>query len=324
MAERARAYKAGEVVEVRSAAEILATLDDKGELNGVPFMPEMLPFVGRRLQVSSRALKVCCAIGNARMEGVVFLEQLRCSGTAHGGCQARCRILWKEAWLRPAEDWDPKEPVGQEAGDPRLEERVRSNVRPDASGGLEGDFYRCQATEIPRASTAVDWKEPTQYVREVTSGNVGVVHMARVMTRALLRQIGKKLRLIGELPLEPAGTSRVDGERLDLQPGEWVEVRSPTEIGLTLDDDRAHRGLTFTYEMAQHCGGRFRVKRRVDRLIDEGTGRMLELKNDCIELEGLVCTGNRATYLWFCRRDLVPYWREAWLRRTAPPSPLSH
>ena len=188
---------------------------------------------------------------------------------------------------------------------------------PDASGGLEGDFYRCQATEIPRASTAVDWKEPTQYVREVTSGNVGVVHMARVMTRALLRQIGKKLRLIGELPLELAGTSRVDGERLDLQPGEWVEVRSPTEIGLTLDDDRAHRGLTFTYEMAQHCGGRFRVKRRVDRLIDEGTGRMLELKNDCIELEGLVCTGNRATYLWFCRRDLVPYWREAWLRRTA-------
>jgi hypothetical protein len=34
--------RVGELVEVRNAAEILATLDDKGELHALPFMPEML------------------------------------------------------------------------------------------------------------------------------------------------------------------------------------------------------------------------------------------------------------------------------------------
>ena len=35
----------GEVVEVRSPEEILATLDENGELDGLPFMPEMLRLV---------------------------------------------------------------------------------------------------------------------------------------------------------------------------------------------------------------------------------------------------------------------------------------
>ena len=94
--------------------------------------------------------------------------------------------------------------------------------------------------------------------------------MTRVMTRALLRHIGKKLRIINELPLRLAGSDRIDGERLDLQPGEWVQIRSPQEIGRTLNDLGAHRGLIFTNEMAQHCGKRFQVKRLVERLIDEG------------------------------------------------------
>ena len=44
-------YRAGEFVEVRSAAEILATLDEDGCVDGMPFMPEMLQFCGRRLRV---------------------------------------------------------------------------------------------------------------------------------------------------------------------------------------------------------------------------------------------------------------------------------
>ena len=38
--------RAGEWVEVLSAPEILATLDDKHELDGLPFMPEMLKYCG--------------------------------------------------------------------------------------------------------------------------------------------------------------------------------------------------------------------------------------------------------------------------------------
>lgn len=139
------------------------------------------------------------------------------------------------------------------------------------------------------------------------------------MTRVVLRLVGQKLKLIEELPMRLAGANRSDGEALELQPGEWVEIRSPAEIALTLDDNARHRGLTFTDEMIRHCGKRFRVRKRVDRIIEESTGRMLEFKQSrCIALEGAVCSGDRATAVWFCRRDLYPYWREAWLKRVEP------
>ena len=56
------ALRVGDVVEVRSAAEILATLDERGELDGLPFMPEMLRFCGRRLTVHKVAHKLCDTI----------------------------------------------------------------------------------------------------------------------------------------------------------------------------------------------------------------------------------------------------------------------
>ena len=48
---------------------------------------------------------------------------------------------------------------------------------------------------------------------------------------------------------------------------------------------------------------------------------MLHLKNDCIMLEGVVCTGERTPGVWFCHRDSYPFWREAWLKRIEPPFP---
>lgn len=314
-----RSLRAGDSVRIRSAPEILQTLDEAGALEGVPFMPEMLEFIGGTHRVRSRALKVCSAIGNANMSGVVFLDELRCSGASHGACQAQCRIFWREEWLERSAESNAS--PDDDCDIDRLADVAKATVQQFASEERDGsDIFRCQATEIPRAGVAVDWREPRQYVREVTSGNITVWHMLRVMGRAFLRKVGKKLGLMDELSVKLGGASRVDGERLELAAGDWVEVRALEEIGRTLDSDRKHRGLNFTDEMAQHCGKRFRVKRRVERLIDEQSGRMLLLKNDCIELEGLVCSGDRATHLWFCRRDLYPYWREAWLRRVGGPT----
>ena len=93
--------KPGDLVEVRSAAEIMATLDAGGKLDGLPFMPEMLAFSGRRLHVSKRADDTCALGQPRRIERTVHLEQLRCDGSAHRGCEAGCLFLWKEAWLRP-------------------------------------------------------------------------------------------------------------------------------------------------------------------------------------------------------------------------------
>lgn len=97
--------RAGELVEVRSLEEILATLDSRGEVDSLPFMPEMEAWCGRQVRVFRRVDKIFDWIlmsGLRRMHDTVILEGLRCDGCYHGGCQADCPILWKEAWLRRA------------------------------------------------------------------------------------------------------------------------------------------------------------------------------------------------------------------------------
>ena len=102
--------RVGELVEVRSEPEILATLDGRGELESLPFMPEMLPLCGRRFRVDKVAAKLCDTIGSTgmyRMRNAVHLVGVRCDGQAHGGCQAGCLIYWKEAWLKRVPAGEP-------------------------------------------------------------------------------------------------------------------------------------------------------------------------------------------------------------------------
>lgn len=44
----------GQLVEVRSSAEIAAALDANGKLDGVPFMPEMARYCGNHVRVRLR------------------------------------------------------------------------------------------------------------------------------------------------------------------------------------------------------------------------------------------------------------------------------
>src|ERR1700741_3293871 len=97
---------AGEWVEVRSKEDILATLDDNGRLEMLPFMPEMFQYCGLRFQVQKRAHKTCdppSGMQARRMKDAVHLGDLRCGGESHGGGQAGCLIFWKERWLRRVE-----------------------------------------------------------------------------------------------------------------------------------------------------------------------------------------------------------------------------
>src|ERR1700727_197761 len=98
--------RAGEWVEVRTQEEMLATLDEHGRLENLPFMPEMIQYCGQRLRVYKRADKTCEYTQQwsiRRMKDSVHLEGTRCDGSGHSGCEASCLIFWKEAWLKRAE-----------------------------------------------------------------------------------------------------------------------------------------------------------------------------------------------------------------------------
>jgi hypothetical protein len=112
---------------------------------------------------------------------------------------------------------------------------------------------------------------------------------------------------------------------LGLQAGELVQVRSRDEIAATLNDRGKNRGLWFDVEMVPHCGKTYRVHGRVERFIDDRTGRMVELTSDCLVLEGVACSGEHSSWRWFCPRAIQPWWREGWLRRIEddPQSPPS-
>jgi hypothetical protein len=311
----------GDRVRLRPLNEILETLDESGSFENVPFMLEMTEYAGRTMTVYRRLEKICDYMGeesrSRRMTDAVLLNETRCDGSGHGGCQAECRIFWKEAWL---------ERVDGSAAEEDAHAVVPGRLLPLLDLGAHrtdperGEVFRCQATEATRATTPIPEKAVGQYVREVRVGNVGVPELVRVGSSALVTKLARKAGLRPYLPLEVAGDKRVDGEKLGLQPGEWVRVRSKEEIGKTLNAEAAHRGMLFTHEMVQYCGRTFRVRSRVERLINESTGELLHMKQECIALEDVVCKGHYTSGAWFCAREHLPLWREDWLERVEAPT----
>jgi len=328
--------KAGEWVRIRNAAEILSTLDADGMIDGMPFMPEMLRYCGQRGRVYKRADKACDTIryeGNRRMFDTVHLEGLRCDGTAHGGCQARCLLYFKEAWLERADGLQQCDGAVDSPSSAIPEALQRGTwMNPGETG--QDARYRCQATELLRASHPMRWWDVRQYGRDVVSGNVGLLQLVRA---ALFRLFRQTLR-IGAFRAQVAAYNHVqtwrggvpypffDGhldkaprESLGLQPGEWVRVKSREEILKTIDKRNRNRGLSFDVEMVRYCGTRQRVLGRVERLIEESTGRMIQITSDCVILEGAYCHGEYSHKRLFCPRAIFSFWREIWLERVAPP-----
>ena len=114
-------------------------------------MPEMLKYAGKRFTVSHRVEKICDTVktegmpASRRMRDTLFLEDLRCDGSAHGGCQAGCRIYWKESWLRRVES--ETEPSGDsETGDTALAERATSAT---TVGGAGDPTRRRRGSRLP-------------------------------------------------------------------------------------------------------------------------------------------------------------------------------
>lgn len=339
--------RAGDWVEVRSKAEILASLDKSGQLDGLPFMPEMFRYCGKKFRVFKRAHKSCDTVnqtGGRRVSNAVHLE-LRCDGNAHGGCQAACLIFWNKTWLKPINDTmfesSSDEVSGSNARTTRdrctEEDVLRATCIHD---GQRGDDIRyvCQATQLPNYTTPLPWWDFRQYVEDFASGNVtfpriffGFVYcVSYYFCRYPRQRLGRPMRWLynhfqaiwGGVPFPwmkgtiPAGQS-TPTSTLDLQPGELVRIKSYKEILATIDTNNYNRGLHFDAEQVPYCGGIYRVKALVTNFIDEKSGKMKTMKTPAVMLDGVWCQSRYSNRRIFCPRSIHSWWREIWLERVS-------
>jgi hypothetical protein len=319
---RRSCFPVGTVVRVRSADQIAATLDDDGTLDGLPFMPEMTGLCGRTFVVRASAHKTCDSIemGAPRgMRATSHLDGAHCDGSAHGGCQSRCPLFFKDAWLEAVQETAPS-PAGNAQVLRRYAERtLRIGGRDPARG-----TYSCQGTELLASTTPLPFWWPRQYWDDVRSGNVKMrtllrglpviafnkfQYLSRRLLPPVLRIRGGRLYpdIVGRLATTP-------DVRIGLEAGERVETRSHREILNTLDGAGRNRGLGFDVDMVPLCDRPGTVSHRVEIRIDERTGRLVQMGNPCVVLDGFVCKGR---YHRFCPRQLDCYWREAWLKRAS-------
>jgi hypothetical protein len=267
------------------------------------------------------------------MKDTVHLEGIRCDGAAHGGCQAGCLIFWKEAWLKRAES-SLVYPESFRAVDTGSAGSggglctVESILAASQAMNPEGEtVYSCQATEVRNFTSDLRWWDFRQYIRDVRSGNLASGFTGNTRPERVLEVVFGIMRVLRTLiiaasnalgycyPYIKGTLTTTPVETLDLQPGELVQVKRREEIIATLDGQNRNRGLLFDSEMLPYCGRTYRVLRRVHRIIDEKTGKMMDMKYPCIILEGVVC---QAEFHRLCPRSIYSYWRENWLKRVSP------
>jgi hypothetical protein len=338
----------GDWVEVRSKEEILQTLDANGQLDGMPFMPEMFSFCGQRFQVYKRAHKTCDTVfpvRSRRVDRAVHLAT-RCDGQAHGGCQAGCLLFWKEDWLKPVGDSSapPTQLIQlhpQNGGTSAVrcsESAVWARTQAtDPAGG--SPVYMCQATRLPYATEPLSWWDLRQYFEDYRSGNVTAWDLFKGLVYSVYYHVSQSGIGVGPAmewfydkfhPLwrgtrfpRSVGTipegQPTPAENLNLQPGELVRVKSHEQILRTLTADSKNRGMKWDAELGPYCGKTYRVLKRVSRIIDERTGKMLVMKTPCIILNDVICQARYSQCRMFCPRSIYPYWREVWLERVELP-----
>jgi hypothetical protein len=235
-----------------------------------------------------------------RNDDVLMLDGLRCSGAAHGGCDKGCALFWKEAWLRTdqhftGEEFVPAPGLSHDSG-------FRTLKKPT--------MWYCQSTELRSATMPMSrGAKISMCLKDLRASTYSVSELMRMsMTWVLFRarSIATGRHILRGSQLKTPKTS------LGLQEGDEVVVRPPSEISTTLDRHGKNRGLEFTSVMVPFCGGRYRVKKCVKRIVMEATGEIRDLENTVV-LENVTCDGH--VLLGGCPRNQYHLWREIWLRR---------
>ncbi len=234
-------------------------------------------------------------------------------------------LFWKEAWLRRVSESSNgsahraaqggQASASNESAKPNPNGQVTDRERPSHTVERPDRKLICQATELNSASCPILLGCTANYlagvVRDCGSAKIGPGELRVLWAYARGKVILSAFTAWARTPWNAERYKKTPSQRLDLQVGEWVQVRSALEILRTLDRNACNRGMEFKAEMFQFCGRKFPVFARMERRIDERTGMMREFRNECIILTSVHCHGQRS----FCARGNYHYWREIWLRR---------
>lgn len=294
----------GDRVRVKALDAIRATLDAQGCLDGLPFMDEMAAHCGRQFRVY-RVLDKIYDYGRSRrmrrLDDCVLLVGLRCDGSAHGGCEAACYLIWKTHWLE------------RQLRSAPMQAPETCAALPQAPALAEP--YSCQYTQLAAASRPMRQLDARGLLGPLVVGNV----TAAAFRIALLTRIFNAVQAwrggVG-YPARPASLYDKTIIGSPLHAGDWVRVKPPDEIAHTLDANSKNRGLWFDRDMLKHAGAVYRVLGRIRKIIDVNSGAMIEMKSACVVLDGVHCSGE---FQGFGEQHDFLYWREAWLTRATPP-----
>lgn len=96
----------GELVEIKSIDDILATLGPDRKHKGLLWMTGMRKFCGKRYKVFKRVENILLETnGDSRkMKNTVILEGVMCDGAEFGDCDRSCFHFWREVWLKRVEE----------------------------------------------------------------------------------------------------------------------------------------------------------------------------------------------------------------------------
>ena len=212
--------------------------------------------------------------------------------------------------------------------------KTRSCAAPSRSNSLL--VSRSPSTFV-RPRRSLPWYDVKQYIEDYRSGNVTIFQMISAWVfwtyhnlcgvglgfgSAMRWAYDACMKAVGGSPYPwrigkiPKG-SRTPACKLDVQEGETVRIKNYHEILETLDEDWKNRGLYFDAEMVPYTNGTYKVLKRVNRIIDEKTGKMLNFKNECLILDEVVCRARYAKCRKLCPRAYYLYWREIWVEKVS-------
>ena len=274
--------------------EILATLDETGATDGIAVHARD----ARILREARFASKLARNAPATPLSGESGESLTRCCSTTSDAAVRRTRAVKrvvgcsgkKPGFVRLP---SPSTPAIPDDAYSELEELVGRNVESKASTADE-PIFRCQATDWFGASKAVGWWNVRSFLNEWSCGNVGFWRFSTTMTRIVLGEIGRRLHLI------PRQTTCRTIRRPNRRDATAARARAghvgsdPLQAGDRADTRRrrAEQGpVVRSFRDAPLLWQDLSVKSRVERFVDENTGKLVQLKSDCYILDGVVCSG---------------------------------